>query len=429
MVQLVSSSAGRSLAGHRGDSASRGSFHAGPADTAQEYTDIGESGYVSEYQYYEFQAIDQPLGEADREALRELSSRADITPTRFTNEYHFGDFHGNPRKLMERWFDLHLYHASWGTRTIMIRIPKQLLDASRLDEFISEVDEVKLHAAGKNVIVEISFNSEESGHGYGGDGVRGLLDELAPLRNDLLAGDLRLFYILWLTALERDFFLPDRPEPLPGIGPLSAPLAEFARFFRVDRDLMQAAAASPGGSDGDDLVADVSRQVIQSIPEDEKSALLLRLANGDPHVAPELRNRIRAARAVAEARSGRKRRTVAEIRKRSLAVGKERKAAAAKKQEERRRREAQEAARAQRARLDSMKRRGDRVWNEVEREIEYKNSSSYDRATGLLVDLRTLAQEEGAEVAFESRVQSVRERHARKLRFIERLDGQGIGLG
>ena len=386
---------------------------------------------MSEYQYYEFQAIDRPLGEADRAALRKLSSRADITATRFTNEYHFGDFHGNPRKLMERWFDLHLYHASWGTRTIMIRIPKQLLDASRLDEFISEVDEVELHAAGKNVIVEISFNSEESGrgYGYGDDGVRGLLDELAPLRYDLLAGDLRLFYILWLTALERDFFLPDRPEPLPGIGPLSASLAEFARFFGVDRDLVQAAAESPSGSDRDDLLADVSREVIQSIPEDEKSALLLRLANGDPHVAAELRNRIRAARAIAEARSGRKRRTVAEIRKRSLAVSEERKAAAAKKREEQRHRKAQEAARAQRARLDSMNRRGARVWDEVERELQYVSGPSYDRATALLVDLRTLAQEEGTEVAFERRVQSIRERHARKPRFIERLDKQRIGLG
>lgn len=127
---------------HRADSVLRGSFHFRPAQTAEQYTECEEWVYVSEYQYYEFQAIDQPLGEADRAALRKLSSRADITTTRFTSEYHFGDFHGNPRKLMERWFDLHLYHASWGTRTIMIRIPKQLLDASRLDEFISEVDEV-----------------------------------------------------------------------------------------------------------------------------------------------------------------------------------------------------------------------------------------------------------------------------------------------
>ena len=57
---------------------------------------------LSEYQYYEFQAIDRPLGEADREALRALSTRARITATSFTNHYEWGDFKGDPRRLMER---------------------------------------------------------------------------------------------------------------------------------------------------------------------------------------------------------------------------------------------------------------------------------------------------------------------------------------
>ena len=61
---------------------------------------------MSEYQYYEFQAIDRPLGEADREALRTLSTRARITATSFTNHYEWGDFKGDPQRLMERWFDL-----------------------------------------------------------------------------------------------------------------------------------------------------------------------------------------------------------------------------------------------------------------------------------------------------------------------------------
>ena len=42
---------------------------------------------MSEYQYYEFQAIDRPLGGADQEALRALSTRARITATSFTNSY------------------------------------------------------------------------------------------------------------------------------------------------------------------------------------------------------------------------------------------------------------------------------------------------------------------------------------------------------
>ena len=42
---------------------------------------------MSEYQYYEFQAIDRPLGEADRAELQTLSSRARVTSTSFTNHY------------------------------------------------------------------------------------------------------------------------------------------------------------------------------------------------------------------------------------------------------------------------------------------------------------------------------------------------------
>ena len=50
---------------------------------------------MSEYRYYEVQAIDRPLGEADMEALRILSTRARITVTSFTNHYKLGDFNDN----------------------------------------------------------------------------------------------------------------------------------------------------------------------------------------------------------------------------------------------------------------------------------------------------------------------------------------------
>ena len=35
--------------------------------------------------------------------LRALSTRAEITPTSFTNTYHWGDFKGNPAALMDRY--------------------------------------------------------------------------------------------------------------------------------------------------------------------------------------------------------------------------------------------------------------------------------------------------------------------------------------
>ena len=57
---------------------------------------------MSEYRHYEFQAIDRPLGEADMEALRTLSTRARITATSFTNRYKWGDFKGDPNRLIGR---------------------------------------------------------------------------------------------------------------------------------------------------------------------------------------------------------------------------------------------------------------------------------------------------------------------------------------
>jgi len=71
---------------------------------------------MSEYQYYEFLALDRPLTEKQRAELRSLSTRTEITATRFVNEYHWGDFKGDPPKMMERYFDASLYLANWGTR-------------------------------------------------------------------------------------------------------------------------------------------------------------------------------------------------------------------------------------------------------------------------------------------------------------------------
>lgn len=382
---------------------------------------------MSEYQFYEFRAIDRPLEKTDREELRNLSSRARITSTSFINHYNFGDFRGNPRKLMARWFDLHVYIASWGTRRLMIRIPKRFIDRSRIREFIREVDEVELVEAGKSLLVDIQFDSETSGYHYSDEGGEGWLDSLAPLRNEILTGDLRLFYLLWLTAVERDYLRDEGKEPLPGIAPLSAPLEAFAKFFRIDRDLVRAAAESPRNTDGGRSFAATSRKVIESIPEDEKVALLLRLVDGDPHVAAEVRNRIRAAQETADGQSRAKRRTVADLRKRTVAVRNGRKAAEVRRREAERRRKAQEAERARRARVVSLRHRGSRAWDDVEREIGYRNASSYDRAATLLADLQTLAEETGTMGAFSERVQSIRERHRTKRRFIDRLDERKIG--
>jgi hypothetical protein len=67
---------------------------------------------MSEYQYYEFVAIDRPLTAKQMAELRAISTRAEITSSRFQNEYQWGDLKADPAKLMERYFDAHLYFTN-----------------------------------------------------------------------------------------------------------------------------------------------------------------------------------------------------------------------------------------------------------------------------------------------------------------------------
>jgi len=370
---------------------------------------------MSEYQYYEFQAIDRPLSEADRQALRALSTRARVTTTSFTNHYEWGDFKGDPKELVERWFDLHLYLANWGTRRLMMRVPQRLLDRSKLDPFLCAVDWVEIWPSGENLIVDICRDEVEPDYEAWDDG-SGRLAALAPLRADVLSGDLRLFYLLWLTAVAEDLLPDDAPEPLPGIGPLSGALEAFADFFDIDADLV-AAAAERGAGDAEPS-AEAARAMLAAIPEGEKTALLLRLVEGNPHVTAELKARI-SNRPAAEACA---RRTAGELRKRAEEVAEARERAEAERHEAERHRQAVAAEKARRARLDAVRRRGQSVWREIEAEIERRNVAGYDRAAALLADLNDIAADEGTLADYARRLDAIRGRHARKGKFIARLD-------
>ena len=48
---------------------------------------------MSEYQYYDFRALDRPLTSRQQSALRAISSRAEITSTSFTNAPIVDDVH------------------------------------------------------------------------------------------------------------------------------------------------------------------------------------------------------------------------------------------------------------------------------------------------------------------------------------------------
>lgn len=378
---------------------------------------------MSEYQYYEFQAIDRPLGGADQDALRALSTRARITATSFTNSYEWGDFKGDPARLMENWFDLHLYLANWGSRRLMIRWPVHLVDRNLLDVFLGEVDGAELRRAGQNLILDTAFDEVEAEDWDDGSG---WLAALAPLRADVLSGDLRLFYLLWLSAVEADVFEPDEPEPMPGIGPMTGALEAFAEFFDIDRDLVAAAAER-----GADPLAEkptsskAVKSVIAAMTYPEKTSFLTRLFDGDAHVGNELRALVRHRLPPPTDTPAVAVRTVGDLRARAKAIRQARACAMAEKAAAERKRREEETERSRRARLDAIARRGESVWREIETEIERRNATGYDRATSLLLDLRAISKEKGAPEDFLRRLQEIRNRHARKERLIERLGKLG----
>lgn len=372
---------------------------------------------MSEYQYYEFQAIDRPLGDADRRSLRALSTRARITATSFTNSYEWGDFKGDPADLMKRWFDMHIYVANWGTRRLMIRLPARLIDRQRIDGFLGTVDWVELTISGENLILDILCEEVEPEDDW--DDGSGWLAALAPLRADVLSGDLRLFYLLWLMAVDAETLGPEEVAPLHGIGPMTGALEAFARFLDLDADLVAAAAECPAETAADaSMASDAAQQFAAALPDSEKTTMLARLIEGDPYVASELRQRARSSTPAAGPAAP----TVAELQARASAIRDIRK----RKEDERlaaeRKRQEAVEARARRTRLDAIIRRGDGIWREIETEIECRNAPGYDKAARLLMDLKTIAEENGSTADFTRRLHSIIERHARKERFIARLN-------
>ncbi|MDA9498411.1 hypothetical protein [Bradyrhizobium sp. CCBAU 11357] len=372
---------------------------------------------MSEYQYYEFQAVDRPLDRAAQDELRAISSRARITATSFINHYEWADLMGDPAKFMERWFDLHLYVANWGTRRLMIRVPERFVSRADIDPFLGEIDWAQIWTADDNLIIDLCLH-EEGGHDDWEDG-SSRLAALAPLRADLLSGDLRLFYLVWLTVVQNELIAEDEIEPLPGLAPLTGALEAFADFFFVDPDLV--AAAAELGRDDDAPSEDALRRAISAIPERDKVDLLMRLAAGDPHVAAELRKSVRKTNL---ASSGR--RTAGMLRMRAQQIAEARERAEAGRRERERRRQEAEAEKARRARLAILKRRGvSTVWREIEQEIERRNPAGYANAIGLLADLQALADEEGSQDDFGGRITALRVRHEKKGKFIERLNRLG----
>lgn len=380
---------------------------------------------MSEYQYYEFQAIDRPLTRDEMTELRRDSTRAEITPTRFWNEYHWGDFKGDPRLWMERYFDAFIHLANWGSHWLMLRLPRALMDPSEIAEYLLE-DGLEGWWTQESVVLSFSSETDEPDWEEG----RGWLSSLVNVRTSLMRGDRRSLYLGWLAQAWSGHLDDDTTEPLvpPGLAELDAAHQALADFLRIPIDLIAAAAESSAPLRSVTIGPEAVADWLATRSTAEKDALLTDLLLGErPHQLAVLRQGIERALSPADGGTGAiERRTVADLLERANALMQSRTAREAAERAAERARHAAEAAERRARYLKTLRGREEALWSKIDDLASLRHAAAYTEAVEWLVDLRELAEDAGSVADFVARLRSFRERNDRKPALIRRLDAAGL---
>ena len=375
---------------------------------------------VSEYQYYDFRAIDRPLTRKEMAALRSISTRAAITATSFTNHYEWGDLKANPSKLIEKYFDAFVYVANWGTHEFYIRLPQESVDYKLFKAMVSGGN-VQVRKTARFVIVEFGSESEWDGEDDGTEWMASLM----PLRSDLLRGDLRCLYLGWLRCAQDGGPAEDKLEPpVPaGLEELSGPLYALIEFLEIDEDLVEVAAQA-----SKPLAAGPTRRElsawIRSLPEKDKNELLITaVAEQGERWRNDLIQRFRRQnlRQTSDGSAASERRKAGDLlaaaharaKERARLLNEQRIAEAAKRRAE------DEANRARC--LDQLARREPEIWKRVAAHIQIRQPKDYDKAVVWLNDMRDFAVHRGQTARFQTALEKSRQTHAAKENLLRRL--------
>lgn len=376
---------------------------------------------MSEYQYYEFRAIDRPLTKAEMSELRSISTRAVITSTSFTNHYEWGALKADPFKLLEKYFDVFIYIADWGTRILCFRLPQELVDYKQLKKMLpGECVQVRKSANFVAVTFECEIEDSEWD-----DGTR-WMGSLMHIRHDLLRGDLRSLYLGWLFCLQNGELSRNTPEPAvpDGLGELSTPLRSLIEFLDIHDDFVkvaaQASASLNAGPNRDKLTL-----WIKNLSEKEKDGFLVdAITETDERWKIELMRRFQQRNCTtASTKTARKQcRTVKDLLAGAHALAEERTRLI---EEEIARQKAEEAANRVRY-LDQLEKCEGEVWSQIAVHIQKLQPLEYDKAVVLLTDLHDLAVQRGTLSLFRSSLEKLRRTHAAKTSFLRRLTKVGL---
>ena len=392
---------------------------------------------MSEYQYYEFAAIDRPLTGQQQAELRSRSTRATITASSFVNEYHWGDLKGDPLDWVERYFDAHVYSANWGSCRLLLRLPRAIFDARSLRDYTGRkgraarsqfAEAFNVIDKGEHCLLDWWFNDDSGEHVRFSEeaGGEGWMARLLPIRDELLRGDTRPLYLGWLARLGNgELRDDDREPPLPdGLKTLTPAQNALAEFLMLDPDWLAAAAerSAPlaAGSEEDDRFD----PWLSELTEDEMRTALRMLLEGRSQEAERtLRRRFltweqaRVPNRVASPIP----RCVSEI---------EARVSLHRRVREQREREAHEAAEARRKAersgyLTSLLEDEDSAWSAIDSKLQRGSGSSYDQAFRALQDLAEAYAGVKRDTTFRRRLVRLMAQHGKRGAWVTRLTKAG----
>ncbi len=356
---------------------------------------------MSEFQYIGFRAAEKPVSDKDLAYMRQQSTRAEITPWSFDNEYFYGDFRGDAHNMLRRGYDVHLHYANFGTRTLLIHVPHNLPGTPGAGPYFGEDGlEFLKDKQGQGGILSIS-PFHEPGDQEELDDLEELLDRLVPLRVEIIDGDLRPLYLAHLAMMSDGNHAPEETTegPVPaGLGKLTAAQRALAELYGLSDALLAAAAEGSPRLPAQDDPGNLQAVWLQGLPQATKDAWLLAwLADANSSARGDMLAEFRKGRPTAGWPTAQLDRTVAELERAAEDI--HTKAA---------RKAADKAARQRAKRLADMAADPAPTLHETERLVKLRSRDSYIEIATLLKDLReALAGTKQADLG---------ERQAQKLR-------------
>jgi len=366
---------------------------------------------MSEYQYYEFVALDGPVSDEGMQYARGCSTRAEVSRYRWRNEYNWGNFHGDPIKLLQ-YYDAHVYLTNWATFVFAIGVPSDGIDTGKIGPYLWDMQWASGLRLTRNANrTVISWERVDEGGWCDCWDEESPLDALAGIREEILRGDMRALFIGWLAGLDSDEPPEAIPPIVPGMADLTTPQQELVERLQVDRDCLAAAAAlSPDMQS----MTECADELIHELPPEEARHYLRRVAHGEgTQVMNELKRRAAVGCESTAARCGVETffSKLSDLRETRLRRESEEREA---------RQRAEEAAR--KRHLTAVMEHADRTWSELDSLMKTKKSAAYDDIAAILKELAAAYVHEARESEFRTKISTFQSKWSNRPAMMRRIE-------